>query len=89
MHDNKGGYIIQFCTLKMNKRYHVLKSIDYYLIDKKTGKKRIFETYEYEWKKALANMAGYIRKKKISLKEIYFTASLSKYDKKTLLEKIK
>ena len=73
----------------MNKRYHVLKSIDYYLIDKKTGKKRIFETYGDEWKKALTNMARYIRKKKMNIKEIYYTASLSNYDKKTLMEKIK
>jgi hypothetical protein len=73
----------------MKNRYHVLKSIDYHLIDKKTGSRRTFETYGDEWKKALAEMAKYIKKNKIGLKELYFTSSLSKYNKKTLIGKIK
>ena len=73
----------------MKNRYYILKSRDYYIIDKKTGKKRTFETYGDEWKKALADMARHIRKNKMNIKEIYFTATLSNYDKKTLIGKIK
>ena len=73
----------------MKNRYYIIKSIDYYLIDKKTDEKIAFHTNEAEWKNALAKMAKYIRKKKIGLKEIYLTPSLSNYDKKTLIGKIK
>lgn len=74
---------------KIKGRYYILKSIGYYIIDKKTDEKIMFSADETKWKNALTEMAKYIREQKIKFKEIYFTSSLSNYDKKSLIERIK
>jgi len=78
-----------FKPAKQKYRYSIIKSIDYHFIDREINGKMSFYKDDGNWKRALNEMSRYIRKKKINPKEIYFAPSLSKYEKKTLLEKIR
>ena len=71
-----------------NKRYTVIKSLDYSFIDRKTDEKISFKKDYGRWRYGLNEMSGYIRKKKIKSNEIDFAPSLSRNEKAILLEKI-
>lgn len=74
--------------MNKNKRYMIMKSLDYYFVDRKMDEKIPFYKHDSKWKHALNEMSQYIRDKRISLKEIYFAPSISKCEKGSLLEKI-